>query len=69
MNDEKLYLGAWNLHGERHVEIELPEINAVSAKVAYPVKLDTVYSLKDNVLTVDFNEDEQARLFEIELTH
>ena len=68
-SDEKLYLGVWNLHGERHVEIKLTEINALSASVAYPVELDTVYSLKDNVLTVDFTEDEQARLFAIKLAH
>lgn len=65
--EKKLYLGVWNLHGERHVEIKLPEINVLSAKVAYPAAMETKFSCKDNTLVVDFTQDEQARLFEMEI--
>jgi len=65
--EKKLYLGVWNLHGDRHVEIALPEICVRSAKVAYPAAMETNYRCENNVLTIDFTEDEQARLFEMEL--
>ena len=65
--EKKLYLAVWNLHGERHVEIPLPEISIRSAKVAYPVHMETRFSCDHNVLTVDFTNDEQARLFEMDI--
>lgn len=65
--EKKLYLGVWNLHGERHVKLELPEISVKSARVAYPTTLETTYSCDATSLTIDFTEDEQARLFEMEL--
>ena len=65
--EDKLFLGVWNLHGDKDIEIPMAGLTAKSAKVGYPVKLDTEYCLKDNVLQVHFTEDEQSRLFEIEL--
>lgn len=63
----KIYLAVWNLNGDKHVELNLPEVIAKSASVAYPKSLDTKFTLKDNTLIVDFTEDAQARIFEIEL--
>ncbi len=65
--DKKVYLGVWNLHGDRHVELDLPDITAKSASVCYPKAMATDFSLKDNKLIIDFTEDEQGRIFEIEL--
>ena len=65
--DKKLYLGVWNLNGDKHVELDLPEIDAKSASVCYPSGLDTVFELKNNKLIIDFSENEQGRIFEIEL--
>jgi len=65
--DKKVYLGVWNLHGERHVELDLPDITAKSASVCYPKSMDTDFELKNNKLIIDFTEDEQGRIFEIEL--
>lgn len=64
---EKIYLGVWNLHGEKHVELDLPEITAKAATVCYPLKMETNYYLKDNRLIIDFTEEEQGRIFEITL--
>lgn len=65
--DKKVYLGVWNLHGDRHVELDLPEINAKSASVCYPSNFETSFSLEMGKLIIDFTEDEQGRIFEIEL--
>lgn len=67
MADKKLFLGVWNLNGERNVEIPFSDIKVKDAKVGYPKNLPTNYSLKDNKLSIQFTEDEQARLFEIDL--
>lgn len=64
---EKLYLAVWNLGGERHVEIKLPEISVKDAKVAYPRSLETNFSFDSSSLTIDFTEDMQARIFEIKI--
>ncbi len=66
-DDKKLYLAVWNLNGDKKVALTLPEITAKSASVAYPKTLKTDFELKDNVLHINFTENEQARLFEIEL--
>ena len=63
--EKKVYLGVWNLHGERHVELELPEIEAKSAAVCYPMEMETNFKLEDGKLIIDFTEDEQGRIFEI----
>ncbi len=65
--DGKLYLAVWNLNGERDVKIDLPEIEATAAKVIYPTTLPTTFEFADNVLTIHFTEDYQARFFEIDL--
>ena len=65
--ERKLYLAVWNLHGERHAEIPLPEIRVRSARVAYPENMETRYDCTEDLLTVDFTADEQARLFEMEI--
>lgn len=65
--EKKLYLAVWNLHGERHVEIPLPELQIRSTRVAYPAEMETRFACINNVLTVDFTSDEQARLFEMDL--
>ena len=65
--DKKVYLGVWNLHGERYVELELPEITAKNASVCYPMNFETNYQLVNNKLILDFTEDEQGRIFEIEI--
>lgn len=65
--EEKVYLGVWNLHGERHVELPLPEIKVQDVSVIYPQELETQYTFDSSSITIDFTEDEQARLFEIKL--
>ena len=65
--DKKVYLGVWNLHGDRHVELDLPDITPKTAKVCYPLNFQTNYSLSDGKLVIDFTEDEQGRIFEMEL--
>ncbi len=65
--EEKIYLAVWNLGGERHVCIDLPEISVQEAKVIYPATLPTEFSFTADSLTLDFTEDEQARLFELTL--
>lgn len=66
-DDKKLYLAVWNLNGEREVALALPEICAKSVSVAYPKNLATDYKLENNTLYLNFSENEQARLFQIEL--
>ena len=63
--DKKIYLGVWNLNGERHVTLDLPEISVKDITVAYPKNLETRYTFNQTSITIDFTEDEQARLFEI----
>ena len=63
--EKKVYLGVWNLHGERHMELELPEIEAISANVCYPSNFETNFLLNNNKLIIDFTENEQGRIFEI----
>lgn len=65
--EDKLWLAVWNLRGQRHVTLPLPGITVRNARVAYPAALPTEYSFDSGSLTVDFSEDEQARLFEIAL--
>lgn len=65
--DKKVYLGVWNLNGDRHVELDLPEIEAKSASVCYPTSLDTKFELKSNKLIINFTEDVQGRIFEIDI--
>ena len=62
---KKLYLAVWHLKGERQVNIPFDsEIKEV--KVGYPESLPTKYRVDKDMLTVEFDEDKQARIFEIE---
>ena len=65
--DKTVYLAVWNLNGERHVKLQLPDITVKDAKVIYPTTLPTIFSFDENSLTIDFTEDVQARFFKITL--
>lgn len=65
--EKKVYLGVWNLYGDKDVTIPLPEITAKNVTVAYPRSLPTDYTFTEASLTIHFTEDEQARIFEITL--
>lgn len=64
--ENKIYLAVWNLNGERKVKLLLPEIKVKNVTVKYPVSLPTNFTFDEFSLTINFSEDEQARLFEIE---
>ncbi len=65
--ENKVYLALWNLKGERHIKLDLPEITVKNVKVIYPEKLETKFSFDEGSITIDFTEDIQARFFEIEI--
>ncbi len=65
--ENKLWLAVWNLRGEHHVTLTLPDVCVRDVQVAYPAALPTAYAFDAGSLTVDFSADEQARLFEITL--
>ncbi len=65
--EDKLFLAVWNLKGDKDVTIPLPEVKVKAAKVGYPVNMTTDFSYTENEITVHFTEEEQARLFEIDL--
>ncbi len=65
--EDKVYLAVWNLKGERHIHLPLPEIDVKDVKVAFPASLETKFSFDSSSLTIDFTEDIQARFFEIEI--
>ena len=65
--DKKVYLAVWNLNGERHVKLDLPDIEVKNVKVIYPTTLPTTFDFDKTSITIDFTEDIQARFFEIEL--
>lgn len=64
-NGDSIYLAVWVLGGNETAVI--PIKGGEKAEVAYPVGLPTKYSLKDEVLTVEFKETDSARFFEIKL--
>ncbi len=59
-----VYLAVWALRG--NTKAAVPVKGAIKAKVAYPVALKTDFSLKNGILTVDFEQADSARFFEIE---
>ena len=67
LTDEKLYLAVWNLGGEKKVSIPLEDIAPKSAKVAYPACSTLECRLNGNNIEIEFTEDYQARMFEIEI--
>ena len=62
-----MLLALWNLKGERHIHLPIPEITVKDVKVIYPEKLETKFTFDSESLTIDFTEDIQARFFEIEI--
>jgi hypothetical protein len=63
----KLYLAVWNLGGDKNVTIPLDGINAKDANIAYPANNSLKYRLADGRLEIEFTENYQARMFEIEI--
>ena len=66
VDGKKLYLAVWNIGGERKFNIPLDR-RIGSARVGYPANVKTDFTVSDNVLTVNFDNDYMARFFEIEL--
>ncbi len=67
LTDNKLYLAVWNLGGEKKVSIPLEGIAPKSVKVAYPTCNTLDYRLVGNSIEIEFTEDYQARMFEINI--
>lgn len=67
LTDERLYLAVWNLGGERKVSIPLDGIEPKSARVAYPACNALEYRLSNGNIEIEFTEDYQARMFEINI--
>jgi alpha-galactosidase len=63
----KLYLAVWNLGGEKKVSIPLEGIAPKSARIAYPACSALECRLNGNNIEIEFTEDYQARMFEIEI--
>ena len=67
LTDKKLYLAVWNLGGEKNVSIPLGEITPKSASVAFPANNKVNCGLDGNTLNIQFTEDYQARMLEIDV--
>jgi hypothetical protein len=67
LTGEKLYLAVWNLGGEKKVSIPLDGLSPKSVRVAYPASNTLEVRLTGNTLEIEFTEDYQARMFEIEI--
>ena len=65
LNEKMLYLAVWSL-GCKEIKIPLGS-KILKVKVGYPLFEKTEYSRDEKELTVYFNENCQARFFEIEL--
>ncbi len=63
-NGNKAYLSLWSTGGGSSLSIPLK--GYTKARCVYPKKNSLAYSLKDGVLTIEFTEPYQARLFELE---
>ena len=66
LHENKLYLAVWNIEG-KEVEISLPGLRALRAKVAYPASLPCSFRLEEGSLHIVFREDHSARFFELEV--
>ena len=62
---KKIYLAVWALRGNKKAIIPLK--GAKRAIVSYPIALPTDFTMEKGVLTVDFNQTDTARFFEIDL--
>jgi alpha-galactosidase len=65
--DRICYLSVYNLGSDGTVEIPLQDLNISSIKVGYPKEMNTNYQYDNKKLTVKFEKEFEARLFEIEL--
>ncbi len=63
-NGDKAYLSVWSTGGGSAFSIPLK--GYAKAKCIYPKKNGLVYSLNNGILTIEFKEAYQARLFELE---
>ena len=63
-NGDKAYLSVWSTGGGSSFLIPLK--GYTKARCVYPKKNSLAYSLNNGVLTIEFNEPYQARLFELE---
>ena len=63
---KKIYLAVWHLKGELTVCVPF-EDEIKCAKVVYPKGFEAKFSIKDKILSVEFGEERQARIFEINL--
>lgn len=63
---DKIYLAVWHLKGEKKVAIPFAE-KIKEVRVGYPKNMPINYRFDNNVLTVDFDEACQARIFEIDI--
>ena len=62
----KIYLAIWHLKGEKKVRVPLcGKIRQIT--LGYPNALKTRFEFDENCLTVYFDEDRQARIFEIDI--
>jgi len=64
--DTKIYLAVWNLGGERHVHLPLPDITVKHIRTAYPSAAEMNFCYDAASVTLEFSEDEQARILEID---
>ena len=64
-NGQKLYLAVWVLRGNQKAIVPLKGVKNVN--VAYPLALPTEFSWQNEGLTVNFNQTNSARFFEIEI--
>lgn len=68
-DENALLLAVWNLGGEKQVDIPLDGLDPKAVRVVYPASPAYAIpcSLTGNVLHVEFTEDIQARMLEIDL--
>ncbi len=68
LHEDKLLLAVWNLGGELDLRIPLAQYNPRDVRISYPQDARGVTcTLDDNLLTVRFTKEYQARMLEISL--
>ena len=60
----KIYLAVWNTGGKKPIEVPIKE-EIDSVVVGYPTSVGTSYWFEKDILIVDFDQQYQARFFEI----
>ena len=66
--NNKIYLAIWNMKTIKEITIPLNEYKVKNIKIGYPSNDNLKWNFIDNNLKVYFENEYQARLFEIELT-